>query len=167
MTDLPLVLAMTGASGAGFAIRLLQCLHHAGIPLQLTFSDPALQVLRTELGLHIDPCRREFRPQDFGLTGDSPWWQRLSDSPPPELGPPVHPAAPVQVYAVNDLCSPIASGSHLTRGMIICPCSSSTLSAVVHATASNLIHRAADVHLKERRLLVLVPRETPLSTPQL
>ncbi|MEO2008611.1 MAG: flavin prenyltransferase UbiX [Pirellulaceae bacterium] len=167
MTELPLVLAMTGASGAGFAIRLLQCLRHAGIPVQLTYSDAALQVLRTELGLRIESCETEFRPELFGLDGDAPWWQRLSDSPPPDLAPQVQPQAPVEVYAVNDLSSPIASGSHLTRGMIICPCSGNTLSAVARAAASNLIHRAADVHLKERRPLVLVTRETPLSTPQL
>ena len=65
------------------------------------------------------------------------------------------------------MTSPIASGSFLTAGMVICPCSGSTLGAVVHGTGENLIHRAAEVHLKERRPLIVVPRETPLSSIQL
>jgi 4-hydroxy-3-polyprenylbenzoate decarboxylase len=63
----------------------------------------------------------------------------------------------------HDLMAPIASGSFLTAGMVICPCSGGTLSSVVHGGSQNLIHRAAEVHLKERRPLILVPRETPFS----
>ena len=73
----------------------------------------------------------------------------------------------VTLHDYQDYMTPIASGSFLTRGMVICPCSGATLSGVVHASGNNLIQRAADVHLKEHRKLILVPRETPMSVFQL
>ena len=73
----------------------------------------------------------------------------------------------VYYHHYQDLLAPIASGSFLSGGMVICPCSGTTLSAVAHAAATNLIQRAAEVQLKERRKLILVPRETPLSATQI
>ena len=135
----PLVLAMTGASGAPFAVRLLEVLCAAGHQVHLTISGSATQVLREELGIDVSVNR--FDPAAFG-----------------ELGP-----GNVIYHHHADFSAGIASGSFPTAGMVVAPCSMSTLAAIAHGITGNLITRAADVHLKERRKLILVPRETPLS----
>ena len=145
MSTKPIVLAMTGASGAVYALRLLEVLLDSGREVHLTVSSSAQQVLLHELQVELDLC--DFDPE--------------------ALLPGTPSAVRIQYHHYQDYMAPIASGSHLTAGMVICPCSGSTVSAVVHGTSNNLIHRAADVHLKERRKLILVPRETPLSLIQL
>jgi 4-hydroxy-3-polyprenylbenzoate decarboxylase len=140
-----LVLALTGASGAPYGVRLLEVLLRAGRTVHLTISPAAVQVLEQEL----DRC---VRLEHF----------ELSDL----LGGPVDPGQ-VQYHDYRDFRAGIASGSFLTAGMAICPCSMGTAAAIAHGLSQNLIHRAADVHLKERRKLVLTPRETPLSVVQL
>jgi flavin prenyltransferase len=134
-----LVVAMTGASGAPYAVRLLQVLGRLGRTVHLSLSPSAAQVLREEMGLNVDVDR--FEPAVFG--GMEPG--RLI------------------YHHYQDFNAGIASGSFLTGGMIIVPCSMSTLGAIASGMPTNLITRAAAVHLKERRKLIVVPRETPLS----
>lgn len=136
-----LVLAMTGASGAPYGVRLLEVLLRAGRTVHLTLSPAAVQVIRTELD-------RTIQPNAFQLTD--------------LLGP-----GQVVYHHYLDFSAGIASGSFLTGGMVVCPCSMGTIGAIATGQSQNLIHRAADVHLKERRKLVLVPRETPLHLIQL
>jgi 4-hydroxy-3-polyprenylbenzoate decarboxylase len=143
---LPLVVAITGASGAPYGVRLLEVLLAAGREIHLSISPSGQAVIGEELGRRIDLDR--FDPA------------ALLGGPPPAAGR-------LRYHHFKDLMAPIASGSAPTAGMVICPCSGSTLAAVAHALGENLIHRAAEVHLKERRTLVVVPRETPLSLPQL
>lgn len=142
---LPYVLGITGASGAVYAVRLLEVLVQLGHEVHLSISASGQQVLRQELGLTVEL-------DAFDAT-------TLIDAD----------GAPGRViyHHYQDYLAPIASGSHRTAGMIVCPCSGSTLSAIAHSGGANLIQRAAEVHLKERRKLILVPRETPLSLPQL
>jgi len=145
-SPLPLVLGVTGASGAPYAVRLLEVLLDAGREIHLSISPSGQAVIAEELGRRIDLERFDASV----LLGRRP------------------PAGGILHYHHHrDLMAPIASGSFLTAAMVICPCSGSTLSAVAHSMGENLIHRAAEVHLKERRRLVVVPRETPLSLPQL
>ena len=137
--DGPIVLAMTGASGAPYAVKLLQVLCRAGRTVHLTISSSGAQVLREEVDISVSLNR--FDPAVFG-----------------DLGP-----GRVVYHHQSDFGAGIASGSFRTAGMVVSPCSMSTLASVAHGITTNLISRAADVHLKERRKLILVPRETPLS----
>jgi 4-hydroxy-3-polyprenylbenzoate decarboxylase len=148
MAATDLVLAMTGASGAPYGVRLLEALLRAGRTIQLTLSPAAVEVLEQELDRHV-------RLDQFDLAD--------------LLGEASRVAAPGQVcyHHYRDFRAGIASGSFLTGGMVVCPCSMGTVAAIAHGLSQNLIHRAADVHLKERRRLVLVPRETPVNSLQL
>lgn len=133
------VLAMTGASGAPYAVALLHELLRSGRTVHLTISPSGAQVLREELGIEVALTR--FDPAAFGVPAEG----RLD------------------YHHHSDFSAGIASGSFRTAGMVVAPCSMSTLAAIAHGLTTNLITRAADVHLKERRKLILVPRETPLS----
>jgi 4-hydroxy-3-polyprenylbenzoate decarboxylase len=136
-----LVLAMTGASGAPYAVALLRTLCRAGRTVHLTISPSGAQVLGEELGITPRLVPSEFDPAVFGPLAEGR----------------------VVYHHHADFSAGIASGSFLTGGMVIAPCSMSTLGAIAHGITTNLITRAADVHLKERRRLILVPRETPLN----
>jgi 4-hydroxy-3-polyprenylbenzoate decarboxylase len=145
MAATDLVLAMTGASGSPYGIRLLEVLLRASRTVHLTLSPAGAEVIEQETG-------RRVRLDQFELA------DLLGGS----AGP-----GEVRYHHYRDFRAGIASGSFLTGGMVICPCSGGTAAAVAHGLSENLIHRAADVHLKERRRLILVPRETPLSLIQL
>lgn len=163
-----IVLAVTGASGSVYALRLLQSLLAADADVHLAISPSARLVFKQELEIDVDLT--DFRAAQLPLHCSSPSWKKLRPAIVEILSrtPAVSVVAESLVYHHHDdLMSSIASGSFLTAGMVICPCSGSTLGAIVHGTGENLIHRAASVHLKERRKLILVPRETPLSTIQL
>lgn len=145
-----LVVAVTGASGAAYGIRLVEVLLRAGRTVHLTVSPAGAEVVATELGRELALEAAKFDP--LALLG--PAAKGL------ELGR-------LRYHHFRDFRAGIASGSFLTAGMAVCPCSMGTLSAVARGASENLIQRAADVHLKEHRKLVLVPRETPLGLVQL
>jgi flavin prenyltransferase len=137
-TALPLVVAVTGASGAPYAVRLLQALAVASQPTWLIVSEHGFRLLQTESGVdNIEQLRSR--------VGSSAW------------------DATVRVFDDRDRGALPASGSVPTKGMVICPCSMGTVAAIATGTSRSLIERAADVVLKERRTLVVVPRETPYS----
>ena len=138
--DAPLIFAITGASGAPYAVRLLEQLVASGTRTSLIVSRHGWRLLDTESDIPDMPALR-------AAVGDAAAWD-----------------AAVTVFDDDDRGAAPASGSSLTRGMVICPCSMGTLSAVAMGSSRSLIERAADVTLKERRKMVLVTRETPLST---
>ena len=133
---LPVVLAITGASGAPYAVRLLQVLARERVPVWLIVSSHGWRLLREESGIADEAALR-------AATG--PDWSSIT------------------LFTDTDRGARPASGSARTAGMVICPCSMGTVAAVAHGTSRSLVERAADVALKERRTLILVPRETPLS----
>jgi 4-hydroxy-3-polyprenylbenzoate decarboxylase len=139
MTDRPVIVAITGASGAPYAVRLLEALLAAERGVQLIVSSHGLRLLQTEMDIGSAAALRE-------RVGASRWDRRVT------------------VFDDNDRGASPASGSALNAGMVICPCSMGTLSAIAVGASRSLVERAADVALKERRPLLLVPRETPLST---
>lgn len=134
----PIVVAITGASGAPYAVGLLEALVAARRPVSLIVSDHGLRLLQTETTFKsVDDLREQ--------VGAAAW-----DS-------------AVCVYDDRDRGAAPASGSARSAGMVICPCSMGTISAIAAGSSRSLVERAADVTLKERRRLIVVPRETPYS----
>jgi 4-hydroxy-3-polyprenylbenzoate decarboxylase len=138
-----ITLAITGGSGAPYAFRLLECLLAADCQVDFLISDAARQVVQMELGIDLplpvnelqNYLNNKFKPQENQLNA----------------------------YDKMDWLSPVASGTSRHRQMVICPASGGTISAIAHGASKNLIERAADVALKEKYPLIIVPRETPLS----
>ncbi len=159
----PVVLAITGASGAVYGARLLQLLLEQSVPTHLTVSDSGAAVIAQELGVRLDlenvDVAAMMRASNTFLKQPEVHFEGLVER--------SQARGLLTVHHYKNYFTPIASGSFLTAGMVICPCSGSTMSGVAHAASQNLIQRAADVHLKEHRKLILVPRETPLSVFQL
>ena len=138
---------VTGASGAIYAARTVAALLAAGCRVELVASDFGRRLLREEIGPHAAV-------------------ERLADHLAERYGDAVRAGALV-VHSNRDMGASIASGSHACESMAVVPCSMKTLAGIAHGASRNLIERAADVMLKERRRLVVVPRETPMSLPQL
>lgn len=140
-------LALTGASGMPYGIRLLECLLEAGCHVQLLYSQAAQIVAQQEMALELPGRPKEvaghFRERHAALMARS--------------------GATLEVFGREEWFAPVASGSNPPDAMVVCPCTMGTLAAIAQGLADNLIERAADVALKERRTLILVPRETPFS----
>ncbi|WP_096085429.1 UbiX family flavin prenyltransferase [Agaribacterium haliotis] len=139
-----ITLAMSGASGAQYGLRLLQALVAADCEIALLISQAARVVINTETHLQLAEDTQGLQHQ----------LQHFSSAEPEQL----------TLYSRDDWFSPVASGSSAPRSMVICPASGGCLSAIACGASNNLIERAADVALKERRQLIIVPRETPLSS---
>lgn len=141
----PIVLGITGASGAIYGFSLLKFFLDSGYKVDLVLSDNALKVAKQELDLELEGLSLENVKQKI-LT-------KLN----------IKPSA-LNIWSPDNVAASISSGSYKTQGMIIAPCSMGTIANIAAGTSNNLIARAADVTLKERRKLVLLARETPLNT---
>jgi len=153
------IVAFSGASGAVYGVRLVQVLLQAGQQVHLMISPAAKAVLQQELSLEVD--LKQFAAEQLFDVACSELLKSVLD--------PIDDTSfdALIYHHYEDWNAPPASGSFRSGGMVVCPCSATTLSGIAHAQAGNLIQRAAEVQLKERRKLILVPRETPLSTLQL
>ncbi|MED5377399.1 MAG: UbiX family flavin prenyltransferase [Acidobacteriota bacterium] len=140
-----ITIAITGASGALYAVRTVAALLERAFHVELVVSDFGRRLLMEELSVSIDRLLPHLI-ETYGTTVER---------------------GTLQLHSNKDLGAGIASGSHGCDGMVIVPCSMKTLAGVAHGLSRNLAERAADVMLKERRPLILVPRETPMSLPQL
>lgn len=143
MSKEAITLAITGASGAVYGLRLLQCLLDAGNKVYLLVTTAAQVVISTETELKLPS-----RPQEV-----QEFFTDLYQAQPEQL----------QTFAKEQWMTPIASGTNCARAMVVCPCSSATLSAIANGASQDLLERAADVTLKEQKKLILVTREMPLS----
>ncbi len=139
-TGLPWGLAISGASGAPYGVRLLEILATKKVPVHLIVTKHGWRLLRAETGIESEEALREATGGDWSS---------------------------VTVFNDEDRGALPASGSVRSAGLVICPCSMGTVAAVAHGTSRSLVERAADVALKERRKLILVPRETPMSVVHL
>lgn len=147
MSARTIAIGITGASGAAYAMRTMAALLERGCHLEVVISEYGRRLLRDELGDRASADRlREYLVETYGQSASRGTYKLSSN---------------------RDLGATIASGSHNCEGMVIVPCSMKTLAGVANGLSRNLIERAADVMLKEQRRLVLVPRETPMSLPQL
>jgi 4-hydroxy-3-polyprenylbenzoate decarboxylase len=139
----PIIVGMTGASGAAYGLRLLHCLLEQGQSVQLLLSKAAQIVIRMETDIRLPSRPCDIQPilvEHFGCG-----------------------AGQLHVFGQDEWTAPPASGSALARGMVVAPCTTGALAAIANGNSDNLLERAADVTLKEGRKLVLVVRETPLS----
>ncbi|MCW9058409.1 MAG: UbiX family flavin prenyltransferase [Gammaproteobacteria bacterium] len=143
ITPKPIALAFTGASGAQYGLRLLECLLEAGEQVYLMVSAPAQVVIGMETDLKLPGRTAEIERFFTERHGAG--------------------AGQLRVFGREEWTAPVASGSSAPRAMVVCPCTTGTLSAIACGASNNLIDRAADVVLKEGRKLILVPRETPFS----
>lgn len=166
-----LVVAITGASGAIYAVRLLEVLIACGRTVHVTISPAATEVFQHELGIKLDLNKIDeatLIPKPETVSEESPLRRMRPHAAAVSHNSSVFSDSEIYVgkliyHHYRDFHAGIASGSFLTDGMVICPCSGGTLACLATGQSQNLIHRAADVHLKERRKLIVVPRETPLS----